>query len=503
MSSWPLVKYVDSPATTATVRYDFNDQAATPVKKATEFDPGVPTLEGDPDAVGQQWGFRSLSITHTIKGTKAQAMAQLSLVAREQLRRTNWLLFQPAAAQQPVWFKTYRTGYQPITLEQVYVRVDGGGMAALPDTWKIVVPLVADAFAYGARVAMSTAQVVQSPADLTSPTRTAMRVVLPAIKGDAPTPLRVVLTPAATSAAGINAAWLVGCLTGLASMSDPVVDIGLGDGLTAGAGTATGSSNTAFFSGSYRAVTISAGANFLQRLSGNLSAVPAGRYKVLLRYEVDSDPSANKTYLFAFGTAPTSSFAPTYGTSVQLTMPLATPTTVVYRGWVDLGEFTLPADVSVPRDTTDTLPAPNPVPYFALKIGTADSTAGAGLRIDAIKLIPIDGPTITSAKVVKATWSGRGNPPINAGGISMIGTFDGDSEAFWLTYLGGLYPSQPVLQGAYPVADPAAAQNLLILMALNHGNGYTAATATTTTKDAQVAVDVSYHPRYLHIGDGT
>jgi hypothetical protein len=204
-------------------------------------------------------------------------------------------------------------------------------MVPLPDTWKITVPLVADAFAYGARVAMSTAQVVQSPADLTGPTRTAMRVVLPAIKGDAPTPLRVVLTPAATSAAGINAAWLVGCLTGLASMSDPVVDIGLGDGLTAGAGTATGSSNTAFFSGSYRAVTISAGANFLQRLSGNLSAVPAGRYKVLLRYEVDSDPSANKTYLFAFGTAPTSSFAPTYGTSVQLTMPLATPTTVVYR----------------------------------------------------------------------------------------------------------------------------------------------------------------------------
>jgi hypothetical protein len=72
-------------------------------------------------------------------------------VSKEQLRRTNWLLFQPAAAQQPVWFKTYRTGYQPITLDQVWVRTSDGGQVALPDTWKITVPLVADAFAYGAR----------------------------------------------------------------------------------------------------------------------------------------------------------------------------------------------------------------------------------------------------------------------------------------------------------------------------------------------------------------
>lgn len=72
MSSYPLVKFVDSPSTSATVRYDCNDQAGTPVKKVLEFDPGVPTLEGDPDAVGQQWGFRSPSITHTIKGTNAQ-----------------------------------------------------------------------------------------------------------------------------------------------------------------------------------------------------------------------------------------------------------------------------------------------------------------------------------------------------------------------------------------------------------------------------------------------
>src|SRR4051812_35987491 len=131
MSSWPLVKYVDAPATTATVRYDFNDQvpnpATGPAKKVTDFDPGVPTLEGDPDAVGQSWGFRSPSITHTIKATKAQAMAALSAVSREQLRRTNWLLFQPSAAQQPVWFKTYRTSYEPLSLDQVYVRVEGGG----------------------------------------------------------------------------------------------------------------------------------------------------------------------------------------------------------------------------------------------------------------------------------------------------------------------------------------------------------------------------------------
>lgn len=486
MSSWPLVKYVDSAATTATVRYDFNDQnpnpATGPAKKVTEFDPGVPTLEGEPDAVGQQWGFRSPSITHTIKGTKAQAMAALSAVSREQLRRTNWLLFQPSAATQPVWFRTFRTGYQPITLDQVFVRVDGGGTVPLPDTWKIVVPLVADAFVYGARINAVVGATLTMNSTATNP----MRYVLPAIKGDAPTGLRVTVTSPPVSGAPRPESWLLGCIAGDASMVDVFNEIGTADGFTAGTGTAAAAASAAYSGGSYRAVTIGAATpNLLERLSGQHTGLIAGRYKVLLRAELDGTV-AGKTYLLQYVQKNSITLAEYPGLSVSITVPASQ----VFQGWADVGDFTFPlGNAPAPSGIASLFPPP-----FGLRIGTSDGSAGTA-RIDAFKFIPVDGNNIVSAKILKTTYT-----------ISVLRTsiYDTDLESIWqVDTTPAFLEAASYNAGAFPVADPAAALNVLHLIPLVTmpptlgATGYHTSAATTAT------LDVSYHPRYLYVGDGT
>lgn len=495
MSSWPLVKYVDSPAVGAVVRYDFNDQAGTPSKKVTEFDPGVPTLEGDPDAVGQQWGFRSPQIVHTIKGTKAQAMAALSAVSKEQLRRTNWVLFQPSAATQPVWFKTYRTGYQPITLDQVYVRVDGGGNVPLPDTWKITVPLVADAFTYGARVTLSTFLVIQGPTDLTTPTRTAMHVVLPALKGDALTKLRVSVAPAGNVSGNSpgTSAWLIGCSIGESTMTDPVVDIGTGDTFIPGTGMAAPTADATYFSGSYRAVTIAAASpNLISRGTGALPVVPIGRYKILLRAAYTAGVA--KTLQFRLNLInPSGGTVLVPGSTVTVPM-LSTDTGRKF--WVDLGEFQLPTAVTAPSDGGGTVAAAT----IGLDIGTQDGSASS-VNVDALKLIPVDGALVSQTTLLRLL--GPAGQPLQA---STTATFDGDLDQSWArtTSSGNYLPGWlPALMGAYPVADPTAAKNILHVIALDPGQGTTSGTARITDLNDQDSVDVSYYPRFLHVGDGT
>lgn len=487
MSSYPLVKYVDSPAAAAVVRYDFNDQnpnlVTSPAKKVTSFDPGVPTLEGDPDAVGQSWGFRSPSIVHTIKGTKAQAMAALSLLSREQLRRSNWLLFQPSAGTQPVWFKTYRTGYQPISLDQVWVRVTGGNDVLLKDTWKITVPVVADAFTYGARVTLGPYTVAQAPSG-TNP----MKIVLPAIKGDAPTNLRVSILPAAANAGGLGNTWLLGSWSADASQTDPIFDIGTGDGYTATGGTGAATVDATYFGGSYRTFSVAAATpNLLSRLTGGWAGIPFGRYKVMLRYETDS-PAVTLQALFQLFLT-------------NLGVPLGPAATVTLnggngtqQGWVDLGELTVPVSARVSLDSG--FSASNSL-LWALNIGTASGVVLTG-KIDSFKLIPVAGPNVLMARNLKILCH-----PIFPLNSTNTGYFDGDDEYAWGVSGGNVnnWQNFSSLAGSYPQVDPAAAQNVLTVTATAKGQGVTG--TVTTTLNAQSTVTPSYLPRFLHVGDGT
>lgn len=495
MSTWPLVKFVDSPSTSATVRFDCNDRQLG--RTVASFDPGVPTLEGDPNAVGQTWGFRAPSIAQRIKGTKAVALAALSALAREQLRHTNWVMFQLDNATSPVWFKTYATGYQPLTLDRAYVRATDGGKVALPDTWEITVPLVAEPFAYGARVVLPTVTVANSLSASNS-----LRYVLPAIKGDAPTGLRVKITP--QGAGGYGASWLVGCIAGETSMTDTVYDIGVGDGMAPGSAMTSAPSTvggTSYLGGSYRTWTNTTTISMVLVLQAVLSPVPApGRYRVLLRCELDPvSSSVPQTYGFRFAQLPGGySIA---NPDVFVTTPNEVAgTAYTFQGWVDLGESSFPVNqVPVPADVGVLTPAS---PLITLSMNKGNSAALA--RIDAIKLIPIDGPYVRSASLLKVTTENLFNGFFGTGFDSTMAlTVDADETLLWKTLVSGgaILPLPGTCKGGYPIADPAAPRNLLFCFPTGRGlsSSTTAATAAASTWN----VDISYYPRYLHIGDGS
>lgn len=487
---YPLVKFVEAPEPAAAVRYDCNrageEGVAARRVMAEGFSLGSPTIEGDPDAVGVTYGFRQPVFTQRVKGTKQEALAALSSLSRELLRQTNWLLVQVDAFTAPVWLKIYRSGFAPLSLSEVYVNTRSGDPVLVPDAWDIQVPLVADAFAYGERETLDPVTVVQN-----STGGNPMGVVLPAIKGDAPTALRLELT-VADSLQGEDQIWLLGGLSGSADMSGPVVEIGTGDGMTAGTGTGAPSSDAAFFGGSYRAVTISAATpNLLNRLTGALPAVPPGRYKVALRCEADASAGASKTYLFQLATGSTDQAAP----AVQITANarLAGPTPDLFRGWVDLGDFSLPANLSLPPSLPIT--AISPTTFMELRIGTADGSAGT-VRIDALKLIPLDGQTIDSASLLVTQIQDEALSP------SLPGTWDGDYEAIWGIHdTLGWVALKPSSRGQFPIVDPISTHNEVVVMCMSHGNFGSGASVASTGAEADLVV--SYHPRLLHLGDGT
>jgi hypothetical protein len=289
---------------------------------------------------------------------------------------------------------------------------------------------------------------------------------------------------------------MVGCVAGSASMTDTIIDIGTGDTVTNVSGTAAPTTDATYFGGSYRTVTIGAATpNLLTRFTlSSPTTIAVGRYKVLMRCRYTA--GAVQTLLFrlqqyrngsSLDVAKSSTFA-----DVDM---IATDTGRSF--WVDLGEFSFPSSINPPADAGGTMPT---LAKLAVDIGTG-SGAASSINVDAIKLIPIYGATVTRTTLLKATGSGLSQVASSA----YYGTFDGDLETFW----GKLSSSSEYneiaarLEGGFPVADPGAAQNLLIVMAMDSGQGSASGSTYVTNLNGQTAVDVSYYPRYLYVGDGS
>lgn len=474
----PVLQFVDGPSSTATVRYDFNSQTATcrtlPLG-GDGLDLGNPSYDGEPGGVGARYGYRPLRLTQRIIASKAVALARMSVLAKELLREGNWLRVQVDPTLGAVYFKTYRT--EPGAMSMEWSETAGA--------WDVTVPLEADPFAYGAAEIIPTLQIIQAPADLAGPVRGAMHTVLPAIKGEAPTPLRISLTPA-TGNANSGSTWLVGCIAGTTAMSDQLYEIGTGDTVTALTGTAAASADATCFGGTCRIVTIAAATpNLLPRFTMLTNpVVPLGRYKVMLRCATNA---AVKPFLFRVGQVPSGGAVPTYKPSVAFTNPGGSG----QKFWVDLGDINLPFGVDAPADAGGAS-VPREI-YF--DIGTADGTATT-LIVDAMQLIPVDGPTVTKASLIRSRHDNSGF------GVGHIGTYDGETEQFWKRLVAGLafVDAPTALSGSLPDVDPAAGRNLLIVMATDSAD--TSATQITSL-NAQLAVDISYYPKYLHVGDGT
>jgi hypothetical protein len=480
--AYPVAQFVSAPDVDADVRFDLNSDFgdAKCTLNADGFSLGAPTLDGDPTAVGAVYGERTLTLTPRLTGTKGAVLTALTGLSRELLRSENWFLFQLDEHSPRLWFKLYRSPPQPLSLDEV--DVEGRN----PDVWTVSLSLVADAMALGEWETIPAATITQAPSG-TNP----LCYSLPAIKGDAPTYLRVSLTPQADSTAMYGSAWLVGCVAG----DDPaltVVDIGTDDVVEDTTNTSDPITDADYFGGSYRQTSLPLANTLATRILGTLPALAPGQYKALLRSGF-STPNAGLMYRLLrdpndFGHAATLVTGDTPAAESRLF-------------WVDLGESSFPfgVDPTLPF-TVDMAGA-----YFELEIGAVDG-AEVDVDLDAFVFIPVGGPGITSSTMMVVRT--RSAPPLIlkplGGGVE--GVFEGDAEGYWSrdTATDLVLNGAPIISGGFPIADPAAANNLLVVIAME--NGWTAAEEAPpwiTTLDTECTVEVSYRPRYLYVGDGS
>lgn len=494
--SYPLVRFVDAPDPTASVRYDFNrETGAAPRRVARNgLSLGSPVLSGEPDAAGAAFGFRRPSVQQRIYGPKQDALQALSSLSRELLRPTNWLFVQWDAFTGPVWLKVYRSEYAPLSLDQVHTDTDAGDpVTDLEDVWQIDVPLVADAFAYGPWETHDAVAVSQGPSG------NALRYQLPAIKGDAPTPLRIKVDPASTAEAGSGSKWLIGVISGDAA--DPcmgyVKNIGGTDGVVAGTDLSASAANANRWDGNHRSVSFSTDDDLVQRLQVDWTDVKRGRYKMFARvaydgsFDVFHDPSSFQlaggqvTDLTAYWNLPVMWPEAGFG--------LITATDPNRVAWVDLGEQTFPFGFDAPQDAN--IPTGTVTP--ALKVARTQGIQP--LEIDALLLIPVAQAEVDSVTSLRSTflWRTLQN--------NRYATWDGDDETVWLQLVSddSSVDTKPELTGGFPVVDPAAAVNVLWCFAQESGIGIDGSTNMVTDVAVSHDVTVAYRPRYLHLGDGS
>lgn len=476
--TFPLVRLVDAPDPSATVRYDFSDAGALAPRRvrADSFTLGAPSLDSAVDAVSPLYGPRSLGFDHQIEGLEADADAALAVISRELLRPSNWLLIQRTAFSRPTWWRLYATGPGALSWDRVYVDTSSGDPGSLPSTWVLPVTLTAENFGYGERITLGPYTVTQN-ITATHP----MRVTLPTIHGDAPTALRVALTNGAV-ASFEGSEILLGCTSGTADLAVETFDIGTGDGLSTVTGTSGPNPDAAYMGGEYRTVTVApddggSGSSIAKRLSG--FTLPLwGRYKVQVRCEADTAADLT-TYLFRLGTS---------GPLIPWEVGQDGFGATTAQGWVDLGEATFPAGLDVPPDVVAT---PHDAP-FELWVGTGGNVAGE-VRLDAIQFIPIGGRAVESASLALTKFVADFAPDHSA-------VWDGDTETVWLVSdLGEFVDAHAEVSGGFAVANPASDQNVLVVVGTRMNGLAADSTDYLTGTGAISTVTPSYHPRLLHL----
>lgn len=485
-AGFPLVKFVAAPEVAAAVRFDCNVQ--TPGDRVhvrnDGFDLGVPELVGDPDGVEVEYGLRTVSFTLRVEGPKPAALTLQSAVARELMRAENWLMVQLSADTAPVWFRLYRAEPGALSFEEVY------DPDSAYDVWDIGVALPAEPFAYGARITLPQVTIANDPAAATNPTR----YVLPPVVGDAPAPLRLKVDPSHPDhTSGYR--FMFSMLSAAAEPAGPIVwqigdtDVGgivTADGWTAGTDTTASETVAGYSGGSRRSVTFTSFTTMTDRLWGVAPAVlPAGKYKVLVRV---GRTDINTT----FGLRLEQGAAPYEAAGDTVLMDRA-PSTAAHFTWVDLGAFTFPRGHAAPEGQNGTPSAP----YIALG---ASRLSGTGqLRLDAFLLVPLDVEGGIEVRTLFVEFPLLGIPASNGYAV-----FDGDTEAAWGFNGDGTAANMPTeMQGQFPIAVPGAANVLHLLQQVNGrqpggGTNPDASDAIGRT----TAVTISYHPRWLWIGEG-
>jgi hypothetical protein len=474
--TWPLIRFVAEPTTGATVRLDLSVDGAAWVG-AEGYSFGAPTFEGGPGSVGAEYGYRRLSMTVHLQGTKTAALTTLSSLATEIQRSQNWLLFQLQSGSVPVWFRTYRTQPGELSLDAVYDESSG---SIIPDRWDIEVHLDAEPFAYGAREAMTLASPTISNDPASGTNRMAM--VLPAVKGDAPAELRVGLDPSLSNMAGYKFMLSSVALETGASYTAPYFwQVGTGDSFTADTDTGAGVADATTSNGSYRSVSFATDATLIKRMHGTMPSMPAGLYKVLGRFR-RSDTSS--TFSARLGQTVGGIDVPGLTTAV---LDRAT-SFAAHATWLDLGEFTFPHGGQAPSDFI----AADGAPTVFLQASRLSGTGA--LHVDAFAAIPVSGEDVVLTKTLFSEFDAIGPT-----GSELV-LWDTAENMCWVAAPGPpLQPitaAKPILTGGFPVALPGHVNVLHVFQQVN-GQKPFGGTDSSDSITATTTLSVSYHPRYL------
>lgn len=471
------IQLVDAPTPSASVLFYFNTNTGSPGcsvrREGLSF--GIPELIGDVEAIDPLYGPRIVTFTVRIVGTKSQALVQQSTMARALLNPgpggRGWLKVQLTPLTKPVWFRTWRPRPDAMVLDNVTTGPTGSGQ----DVWDCTVSVPCEAFAYGERVTLDAVLLNNDPAASTNP----CRIVLPGTVGDAPAPIRIRL---ASGEPLTGERWMIAAHAAATQRVPTIQGIGGTDGFTAGADTGASATGTNVSGGNYREVTFATNTNLVERLrrTGYPSGMTIGRYKVLVRAV---RVGATGTFSLRFMQQPGQ---PVYGPTVTMAQGLAGSN---YATWVDLGDFTIPVH-GPPKSVTAFLPNTGAAAQWTIEVGQLSGTSA--LRLDAVMFVPLDVSDTVESRVLYADFRVRG------GAASGTNVWDGDAEAWWsLTSGGRAEPSTPVLAGTFPRVVPGVNNVLTMLRQVNGDSGSSNGDNLSTSAN----VEVSYHPRYLYLGD--
>lgn len=477
---YPLVRFVDAPEESANVRLDLNsigvwaDERIAPAHEG--FSIGAPTLEGDPDGIGVEYGLRTISFSLHINGSRQASLRAMEALAREVQRRRNWLMVQLDDSSAPVWFRTYVSQPGEVSFDRVFN--DGR-----PDGWVVGVQLSADAHALGARETLATVTVANDPTAASNP----MSFIVSDIKGDAPAPVRI----GADFSANLDQADIVWSVCPVPDdFTAPLSwDIGTGDGWTAGTDTGAAVADAAYSGGSYREVTFATDAGMATRLYGSApeSLIP-GKYRVFVRVARSDDSSE-----FAFKLGYRDFFGDVMGGAETVRWDRGTSTSTGLATWVPLGTR------SFPQHYDDSLRVPGFTdfnPDISLQV---ERTSGTGaLRLDSLLLVPVhlagmDEP----GRMLGAEFTALG--PQSADTASY---WDGDAEAYTRVNGFGVVTAaiQPIPHGDFPVLHPGVANAVHLIQQSRLVAGYFGATDNGDSITRTATVTLSYHPRHLWLG---
>ena len=473
ISTYPKVQAVTGPDPSAETVFDFNriDDLISCTVAHADWSIGVPQLEGDVDAIHPMYTERVLSYTLQVEGSEGQALNAQALLARWLLAGPGWIRFQLSPLTEPVTFATYRARPGDLSFAHVVVDQRAPGRRSL---WEIGVEVPAEPFAYGAKVTLDPIVLSNDPAAATNP----CRVVIPEVRGDAPAPFRFDVSAAAC---GGGSRWMMALHAGTTQRTPVLVDIGTGDGLTAGTDTDAGTAGAQYVGGSARVVDFGTVSTMETRLTGlSQPPVTTGRWRVLLRV---NRLGGMGDHVFRF--------LQTAATTLVTGATVASArgdTSTAHAYWVDLGEFTFPAFGPPPGEPGTFAGSGG----WELQVGVPSGTHGY-IGLDALLFVPVEVEDTIAAQALFTNL---------VDGLPYQGVWDGDLERFW-AYAGGLQmaASRPEIAGRFPELVPGVSNVLTILRQVNGptppqgGDASDAITAAGT-------LTLSYYPRHLYIGQG-